>query len=95
MQVPLSRLESASSQRISQAVQAFDDFLTQLDTLVSSRLVLLTSTKNSSEVHQKALQLVNEAYGRVWDAVMDVKNRYEFGSTLLVRSKEEVKMLMA
>jgi c-di-GMP-binding flagellar brake protein YcgR len=31
----------------------------------------------------------------VWDEVMAEKNRYEFRSTVLHRSKEEVAMLLA
>lgn len=92
-QTSLSRIESASSKQISLAVHQFDEFLTHLDTLVSPRLVLLSSTRNSSQVHRDSLGLVTSAYGRIWDAVMDPKNRYEFASTLLIRSKEEVKTL--
>lgn len=91
--IPLSRMESASSKQITASVRQFDEFLTELDTLVSTRLTLLSSTKHSSKVHHDSLGLITSAYSRVWDAVMDPLNRYEFGSTLLVRSKEEVKTL--
>ncbi|KAG0149204.1 hypothetical protein CROQUDRAFT_40183 [Cronartium quercuum f. sp. fusiforme G11] len=91
--IPLSRMDATSSKQISLAMRQFDNFLAHLDTLVSPRLVLLSSTKNSSHVHQDSLALVTSAYGRIWDAVMDPKNRYEFASTLLIRSKEEVKTL--
>ncbi|MBW0524976.1 hypothetical protein O181_064691 [Austropuccinia psidii MF-1] len=91
---PLSRLEEANSKSISQAVQTFDVFLMGLDTLTSNRLVLLSSVKTSSLVHKNSLNMLLKAYETIWDAVMDDRNRYEFRSTILVRSKDEVRTLI-
>lgn len=37
---------------------------------------------------------VVEAYERVWESVMDERNRYEFRSTLVSRSREEVRAVL-
>jgi hypothetical protein len=76
------------------AIRTFDSFLAHVDTLSSPRLALLSSHRLASEIHREALKRVTGAYSTLWDAVMEEKNRYEFKSTILHRSKEEVATLL-
>jgi hypothetical protein len=41
-----------------------------------------------------ALVRIRDAYKRVWDEVMDEKNKYEFARTVLVRGVDEVGVLL-
>lgn len=92
---PLSDVPAASSRSLATAIRTFDSFLSHVDTLTSSRLVLLSSHRLAKEIHHSALERAVAAYGTVWEAVMDPANRYEFRSTVLHRSKEEVRTLLA
>jgi len=92
--VRLSHVPAASSRALASSIRSFDSFLSHIDTLTSSRLALLSSHRLSKEIHHAALQRIVEAYGRIWEAVMDEKNRYEFRSTVMHRSREEVKTLL-
>lgn len=94
-QEPLSHTTTASSRALSGAIRTFDAFLSHIDVLSSPRLALLSFHRLSSEIHRRALGKIVEAYERVYDAVMDERNRYEFRTTVLHRSKEEVSTLLA
>ncbi|KAM0789745.1 hypothetical protein ACM66B_006600 [Microbotryomycetes sp. NB124-2] len=90
---PLSHLPAASPHILSQALSAFSQFLTTVDTLSSPRLSLLPP-RYAALIHRAALDRVSKAYSDVFDAVMDESNRYEAKSTILRRSKEDVAMLL-
>ncbi|KAH8921221.1 oligomeric complex COG6 [Atractiella rhizophila] len=92
--IPLSLTEEASPKALQQAVKTFDNFLSTVDTLSSSRLGLLFSRKIASSIHHSALERVVQAYARTHAAVMQPQNKYEFRSTVMVRSPEEVMMLL-
>lgn len=91
---PLSHTLEASGRALTSAIRSFDAFLAHVDTLSSPKLALLSSHRLASIVHREALKRVTAAYERLWNAVMDEKNRYEFKSTILHRSKEEVATLL-
>lgn len=95
LQEPLSHTTNASSRALTTAIRAFDSFLSHIDVLSSPRLALLSSRRLSSDIHRQALKRIVEAYEKVYDAVMDESNRYEFRTTVLHRSKEEVSTLLA
>jgi len=80
---PLSRLPTASTQSITQALSTFDTFLSSLDVLTSPRLSLISTPTLASRIHRTALQRIGKAYGKVADAVRDPKNKYEFATTML------------
>lgn len=58
--------------------------------LTTPRLALLTSSKLAEKVHRSALRRISQAYAEVCDRVLDKKEGYEFGETLLRRGKDEV-----
>lgn len=93
-QTPLSRLPGAEPKAITQAMKTFDGFLTSLDILTSPRLSLLTSARIASDIHRFALENIAKDYDRIYAAVMDKDNKYEFPSTLLSRHPEDVYMLL-
>lgn len=86
---PLSRIPSASAANLTKALSTFSTFLTQLDPLSSPRLALLPPAQ-ARQIHAAALERVAESYGRLWEAVMDERERYEAPGSLMRRSREEV-----
>ena len=60
----------------------------------SPRLALLTSPRLASAVHRAALGRITNDYSRLYDCVMNEEERYEFRSTVMRRSKDEVQTLL-
>jgi hypothetical protein len=63
--------------------------------LSSPRLSLLSSPALGRAIHRNALERLAGAYAELWEAVMDkATNKYEFPLSLLIRGKEEVRVLL-
>lgn len=90
LQTPLARVPATSAKALTTALAEFSQFLTSLDVLTTPRLALLTSSKLAEKVHRSALRRISQAYAEVCDRVLDKKEGYEFGETLLRRGKDEV-----
>ncbi|GAA6064385.1 hypothetical protein JCM10212_002918 [Sporobolomyces blumeae] len=90
---PLSHLPEASANVVIQAITAFSQFLSTVDTLGSPRLSLLPPHL-ASAIHAEALARISRSYDEVYDAVLDDANKYEGRHTLLRRSKGEVATLL-
>lgn len=86
----MSRLPATSPKALSAALSTFSTFLNSLDVLSSPRLALLTSNVLAETIHRQALRKISEAYGEVCDLVLDKKEGYEFGETMVRRGREEV-----
>ena len=86
----LSRLPSTSPKALTTALSTFSSFLNSVDVYSSPRLALLSSPRVAETIHRTALTRIAEAYGEVCDRVLDKKEGYEFGETLLRRSRAEV-----
>jgi hypothetical protein len=71
-----------------------DVFLVNAGFDAASRLSKLASTKLSTQVMQGALKLFLKAYSRLYDEVMDPRNKYEFPATIMGRSVEEIETLL-
>jgi len=117
---PLSRIEEANSNAISEALQKFDKFLTNVDTILSSnKLLSLLNASGSSKSHgaggdqkkketddgegvpslkevvlKKTLNQLVDKYQIIHHHVLDPANRFQFKSTILIRSLDEVKTLI-
>ncbi|KAK8861721.1 hypothetical protein IAR55_002544 [Kwoniella newhampshirensis] len=87
---PLSRLPPTTPKSLTSSLQQFSLWLSTIDPSTSPRLALLTSPRLAEEIHRKALRKIYEAYGEVCDRVLDPKEGYEFGETMLRRGREEV-----
>ncbi|OCF45140.1 hypothetical protein I317_00942 [Kwoniella heveanensis CBS 569] len=87
---PLSRLPSTSPKALTAALSTFSTWLSTIDPSSSPRLALLSSPGMSLVIHRKALRKIYEAYGEVCERVLDAKEGYEFGETMLRRGREEV-----
>jgi len=75
-------------------VKTLEAFLTSVDVLTSARLALLTSPRVATGIHRGALERLAHDYERIYEAVMDKANKYEFSSTLMNRMPEEVYVLL-
>lgn len=94
-QTPLSRIPNAEPSSLSVTLQTFESYLTTLDVLSSPRLSLLSSPALGRAIHRNALERLGGAYAELWEAVMDKEaNKYEFPLSLLIRGKEEVRVLL-
>ncbi|WWD09169.1 hypothetical protein V865_007291 [Kwoniella europaea PYCC6329] len=87
---PLSRLPTTSPKSLTTALSTFSNWLTTIDPSNSPRLALLSSARLADIIHRKALRKIYEAYGEVTERVLDPKEAYEFGETMLRRGREEV-----
>ncbi|WVF66103.1 hypothetical protein IAT40_000842 [Kwoniella sp. CBS 6097] len=87
---PLSRLPATSPKSLTAALSTFSTWLSTIDPSSSPRLALLSSPGLSLVIHRKALRKIYEAYGEVCERVLDPKEGYEFGETMLRRGREEV-----
>ncbi|GAA6043711.1 hypothetical protein JCM8097_007495 [Rhodosporidiobolus ruineniae] len=92
-ETPLSQDPAASPANLLAAATAFSSFLSTLDPVSSPRLALLPPHLAAS-IHSQALRRVSDAYGELYEAVMDPKQGYEGREQLLRRSKQEVAMLL-
>ncbi|WWC58354.1 uncharacterized protein I303_100894 [Kwoniella dejecticola CBS 10117] len=89
-ETPLSRLPTTSPKSLTAALSTFSNWLTTIDPSNSPRLALLSSARLADIIHRKALRKIYEAYGEVCARVLDPKEGYEFGETMLRRGREEV-----
>ena len=90
LQTPLARVPATSAKELTTALAQFSQFLTSLDVLTTPRLALLSSSKLAEKVHRSALRRISQAYAEVCDRVLDKREGYEFGETLLRRGRDEV-----
>ncbi|KAL7409891.1 oligomeric Golgi complex subunit 6 [Mrakia frigida] len=92
---PLAHLPLSNPSNLPKVLQSFEAYLTTLDVLSSPRLSLIYSPALGRAIHRNALERLAAGYVEIWEAVMDKeKNKYEFPSSLLIRGKEEVRVLL-
>lgn len=82
-QEPLSRLPTASSPRLQNALHKFSLWLTSHTIDHSPRLAQLAVQTLSTRVHRKALERLVKTYQWFCDQVKNPDNRYEAATTLL------------
>ncbi|KAJ1565129.1 hypothetical protein HK096_004417 [Nowakowskiella sp. JEL0078] len=82
------------SSSILSAMSAFDIFLCTAQIDLSSILVKLSSSEYAKIVANRQLWLLVEAYKRLFDEIMDEKNKYDKPLTLLLRSVSDVETLL-
>lgn len=75
-------------------MKSFEAFLTSLDIMMSPSLTRLTSARIASDIHRYALDKIGKDYERMYSAVLNKDNKYEFPSTLLSRDPADVYMLL-
>jgi hypothetical protein len=90
IQTPLSRIPTTDPKALSNSLTTFSSFLTTIDVSSSPRLALLSSGALAEKIHRTALRRIAQAYSEVCEKVLDKKEGYEFGETLLRRSAGEV-----
>ncbi|WVR03673.1 hypothetical protein IAU60_000668 [Kwoniella sp. DSM 27419] len=87
---PLSRLPATTPKALTAALSTFSTWLSTIDPSTSPRLALLSAPMLAEIIHRRALRKIYEAYGEVCERVLDPKEGYEFGETMLRRGREEV-----
>jgi len=92
---PLALIPTTSPKDITETMQWLDIFLGTLgpDDSTSSITRLLSSTRLARQVLSGAHKMFLEAYGVVYESVMDPKNLYEFPGSLGLRGVGDVKHL--
>ncbi|KAJ3411549.1 Golgi transport complex subunit 6 [Chytridiales sp. JEL 0842] len=92
--VPLSRVPELEAKSIKTVLANLDVFLCNAGFDAASRISRLTSTKIVARVLKGAFKMFLGAYAKLYDAVMDPANRYEFPATVMGRSVEEIETLL-
>lgn len=93
-QTPLSHHSTTTPSHIQDYLSTFSTFLSSPSLLSPTLFTHLSSPTIRSSVHDQALRRLADAYERVFDAIKEERNRFEWSGTVLKRSKEEVRMLL-
>lgn len=91
---PLSLVTGLDATSLKSALTQFDQFLITVTLDVSSTLARIMSSRVVHVVSQRGFKMFLEAYKKLYEAVMDPSNKYEFPSTLMTRTVEEVETLI-
>ncbi|TPX48201.1 succinate---CoA ligase (ADP-forming) [Synchytrium endobioticum] len=93
-QTPLSRKATTDAAAISQAMAQLDIFLESGAVDISADLTRLGSSKLARTIVKRGCRQLVATYGRIYAAVENPSNKYEFPSSLLGRSVGEVEVLI-
>ena len=91
---PLSRIPELDQALISNAMSRLDAFLCSAGFDASLRVSRLTSSRRLRVCLEGGIRRFLSDYSRLYDAVMDTQNKYEFPATLMARSVEEIETLL-
>jgi hypothetical protein len=92
---PLSRIPELDPTVISDTMSRLDGFLCTAGIDASSRVSRITSSRRLRRCLEGGVRRFLASYSRLYEAVMDPKNKYEFPATLMTRSVEEIETLLA
>ncbi|KAG0231611.1 Golgi transport complex subunit 6 [Actinomortierella wolfii] len=91
---PLSAVPRMDGASITAVLSKLDRFLGSVHVDLSSSLAKIVSSRLAKIASRQVLKMFSTAYRGLCDAVMDPKNKYEYPSTILVRTADEVEMLL-
>jgi hypothetical protein len=92
-QTALAQLPTANPSALAAALKQFEFLLASSLLAIPPRLSLLASTRLASDVQHQSLVRLSDAYADLYDAVTSGKEGYEFGTTTMRRTKDEVRTL--
>ncbi|XP_046853571.1 conserved oligomeric Golgi complex subunit 6-like [Xenia sp. Carnegie-2017] len=95
VKVPLSSMKGMDAQTIKDCMSKFDKYLSSPDSLVLPQVDLLRSTRLRDTVNKHTSDLVCVAYRKIYDAVLNPFNQYADPKTIVVRTPDQVKNLLA
>lgn len=95
MQPPFALSKFTDSKAVSDAMAKLGVFLVTVTVDVSETLSRINSVQISRRVSHLGFHRFVEVYRRVYNNIMNPKNKYEFPSSLLNRTVEEVETLLS
>ncbi|KAF9429672.1 Golgi transport complex subunit 6 [Podila epigama] len=91
---PLSTLSNMDGASITAILSRMDPFLESVGLDLSAWLSKIVSSRVAKTIISQNLKMFVDAYRRLCEAIEDPANRYEFPATILVRTADEVEMLL-
>ncbi|KAG0254401.1 Golgi transport complex subunit 6 [Actinomortierella ambigua] len=91
---PLSAVPRMDAVSVTTVLSRLDRFLESVHIDLSSSLAKIVSSRLAKQASRQILRMFSAAYRGLCEAVMDPRNRYEYPSTILVRTADEVEMLL-
>lgn len=93
-QGPLSSLPGLDELAIKSAVNKFDSYLAQPDTLTLPQCGLILGVTIRETTKKRSLELICEAYKQIYTAILDNANGYKDGTSIVPRTPEQVVQLL-
>ncbi|KAF8939551.1 oligomeric Golgi complex subunit 6 [Dissophora ornata] len=91
---PLSSVPNMDSASISAVLSRLDHFLGSVNLDLTSWLSKIVSSRLAKNISTQNVKMFVDAYRRLCRAIEDPKNQYEFPATILMRTADEVEMLL-
>ncbi|KAF9957617.1 Golgi transport complex subunit 6 [Mortierella alpina] len=91
---PLSQVPNMDSASVSAVLSRLDHFLGSVNLDLTSWLSKIVSSRLAKAISTQNVKMFVDAYRRLCEAIEDPKNKYEFPATILVRTADEVEMLL-
>ncbi|KAG0044297.1 Golgi transport complex subunit 6 [Gryganskiella cystojenkinii] len=93
-QTPLSKVPQMDSASVSNVLSHLDRFLGTVDLDLASWLSKIVSSRLAKEISRQNVKMFVDAYRMLCSAIEDPKNQYENPSGILVRSADDVQMVL-
>ncbi|KAF9200581.1 Golgi transport complex subunit 6 [Haplosporangium sp. Z 27] len=91
---PLSKVPNMDATSISTVLSRLDHFLGSVNLDLTAWLSKIVSSRLAKNISTQNVKMFVDAYRRLCSAIEDPKNQYEFPATILVRTADEVEMLL-
>jgi hypothetical protein len=93
-QTPLSKVPQMDAASVSSVLSRLDQFLSTIDLDLASWLSKIVSSRLAKEINRQNVKMFVDAYRRLCTAIEDPKNQYENPAGILVRSADDVQMVL-
>ncbi|KAF9114484.1 Golgi transport complex subunit 6 [Mortierella sp. AM989] len=91
---PLSQVPNMDGTSIITVLSRLDHFLGSVNLDLTAWLSKIVSSRLAKNISTQNVKMFVDAYRRLCNAIEDPKNKYEFPATILVRTADEVEMLL-
>ncbi|KAK6099385.1 Golgi transport complex subunit 6 [Batrachochytrium dendrobatidis] len=95
LQPPLAHTRTVDAKAVAEAIAKLDLFLVTVTVDVAETLSRISSVQIARRVSQRGFRKFVDTYRNIVAKIMDPINKYEFPSSLIVRSVEEVETLLS
>ncbi|KAH9487669.1 Golgi transport complex subunit 6 [Bulinus truncatus] len=93
-QGPLSSISGLDEIAIKSAVNKFDSYLAQPDSLILPQCSFILSSSVRASAKKRSVELVCQAYKQIYTAITDPRNGYRDGQNIVPRTPEQVVHLL-